>query len=369
MVGQNRTVYLVVGLSGAGKSFVCSQVAPYSYRIKFDRLRGTDKRRLALVQASQQARPIVADITKLVSTTITHNPEFTFKVIFVNEDLGVIRDRLEKRGGHFNEGAAVRRLQRLRLLSARYHAYSGTADECTQWLKHELRVAGGLGKSNQFYVYGIYELEPKTLRYIGKGHRDPDSGYDRVDHYDPQHLWSHRRSGVVFDNLRALVSSGRRYCVEIIEDGLTELEAFERERALIRENAKLGLWNQTDGGVVGWTLSAETRKKLSEARRGKKYGPRPESWRAALAAAARRRAADPAWRAAHSLALKGRTLTEDHKRAISAACKGKGRPKGWVITDEEARVLNLNSAGRVELTDSQKKQLRRYRYQHKDNPE
>ncbi len=363
MIGENRKIYLVIGLSGAGKSFVCSSVAPYSYRVKFDRLRGGEKRRQVLEQASQQHLPIVADITKLVSTTIKLNPEFQYSVVFVNESLDIIRQRVEERGGRFNELASQRRQARLQNLSQRYGAFSGTADECTQWLKHELRVTNGVPETSNFYVYGIYELGPKVLRYVGKGHRNAENGYDRIDHYDQRYFVTNRRQGIVFDRLRELISQGKRYVVEIITDGLTEYQAFNEERAKIRECLSQGisLWNQSDGGRVGWTLSAETREKMSASRKGKKYGPRPQEWKDSLKEAARRRAADPAWRAAHSAKLLGKPLSGEHRQAISASLKGRGRPKGWAISEDEAQFLGI-LPGRAELTDDQKLKIRNYRY-------
>jgi len=361
MVGQNKKVYLVIGLSGSGKSFVCSQVAPYSYRIKFDRLRGGNRRQEALKQASQQDKPIVADITKLVSTTIKLNPEFVYKVVFIDESLEVVRQRIELRGGTYNEEAVLKRQKRLRSLALRHQAFSGSSDECLQWLKHELRLGSGIPEPAQFYVYGIYELNPKELRYIGKGHRNPESGYDRVDHYDQRYLLEHRKQGVVFDRLNELISRGIDYCIEIIEDGLTEYAAFERERTLIRAHGLTGLWNRTDGGSVGWTLSEETRRKMSESRKGKKYGPRPQAWKDNLAKAARRRADSLEWRLSHSARLVGKSLSAEHRKAISSACKGNGRPKGWELTRDESEFLGVKE-GKVELNSGQKSCLRRYRY-------
>jgi len=188
--------------------------------------------------------------------------------------------------------------------------------------------------------------------YVGKGHRDTTNGYDRVRLYY-QAFQRNLRQQAVWNRVRSAQSFSHR----ILEDNLTEPQAFSRERFWVTQFS--GLVNQTGGGHSGWTLSAESRKKMSLARTGKKYGPRNKRWRKSMSDGATRRANDPIWKAAHSARLTGRKLSEETKSKISKGFRG-GRPKGWTVSKNEAQHLGT-SAGRVTLTHDQKKKLRNFR--------
>lgn len=95
---------------------------------------------------------------------------------------------------------------------------------------------------------------------------------------------------------------------EILESGLTESEAGEREVYYIKKYHSLSTqngYNIETGGRVNFHLSEETRRKISEARRGKKMAPRGEEYRKRLSAA-----------------LTGRAFSPEHCRRISEAKKG-----------------------------------------------
>lgn len=117
-----------------------------------------------------------------------------------------------------------------------------------------------------FYVYAFIRPDG-TPYYIGKGHGA--RAYSRTRHIKPKPDFSN----VVF-----------------LETGLTELGAFALERRLIRWHGRkdIGtgiLYNRTDGGdgtaglkIIGRVngpTSEETKRKISEANKGRKLG---KSW-------------------------------------------------------------------------------------------
>lgn len=157
---------------------------------------------------------------------------------------------------------------------------------------------------NRFYVYVHRKASDNKPFYVGKGQKE-------------RAWWKHNRNphwnNVV--NKHGLI-------IDVIFDNLTEDEAFQIEIDTILEFEYFGykLVNMTKGGdgPAGRTFSEETRekmslaqktsekvrearKKVSEARRGVKVGPRP----------------------ATSKALKGKPKSEAHRLAAQAAkrCK------------------------------------------------
>ena len=131
---------------------------------------------------------------------------------------------------------------------------------------------------------------------------------------------------------------------------ITALESgFDSEEALneaeIRYIAELNpQYNMTEGGegISGFTYtqSEETRKKISEAKKGKKRPPFTEEWKKKISEACRSRIQGPhteETRRKISETKKGKKLppfTEEHKTKISEAMKGK--PK----SEEHKRKLS-----------------------------
>lgn len=135
------------------------------------------------------------------------------------------------------------------------------------------------------------------------------------------------------------------FVVEIVSTFQTAAEAFECERLVIARLRSEGyaLTNATDGGSGsggrdrGRPLSERTKKKLRQAHLGKKQSAetvakrvekvrgmrRTPEQRAAMKAAAEKRALDPEYRKKISMALTGRTLSPETRAKMSASLKGK----------------------------------------------
>lgn len=140
-----------------------------------------------------------------------------------------------------------------------------------------------------FYVYVHRRKTDGRVFYVGKG--------------------SGRRAKALGGRSKSwhAIVEAHGFAWEIVEDGLTETEAFEREKAVIADLGRSGLCNLTagGGGMYGYHWSPETLKAAAEKRRGQKRTPE----QIARLAEGQKRA--------------GRTLTEEAKRKLSELYKGK----------------------------------------------
>lgn len=136
-----------------------------------------------------------------------------------------------------------------------------------------------------FYVYAV--KANGEICYVGKGHRDTETGYDRVKHYTK--LWRAHRSASLYNELKRRLDAGQELSTEVLEDDLTEAQSFAREKVWIStlESQGARLINLTSGGHSGWTLSPASCKKMSDIRRGKKLGPMSNDAKIAMSEAKR----------------------------------------------------------------------------------
>jgi hypothetical protein len=154
-----------------------------------------------------------------------------------------------------------------------------------------------------YYTYA-YLREDKTPYYIGKGQSNRAYRRSKRDIKPPK------------DKSRIL----------ILKNNLTEEEAFKHERYMIavfgRKDLGTGiLYNRTDGGdgASGRIPNEETRRKISEAHKGKTHSKET--------------------RRKLSQAHKGKTLSEEHKRKMSKSLMGNDHSKGNKIDREIVNKL------------------------------
>lgn len=176
-----------------------------------------------------------------------------------------------------------------------------------------------------FYVYVLFRHDSGQPFYVGKG------AGKRIGAHTRDKRNSHKA---------AIIEKAKRdgrECPRVkVAVGLSEDDAFAVEIALI---AAIGrgergpLVNMTDGGEgrSGYKCSQETRAAMSAARKGRKMS---ETHRAAISAANRQRWSDPTARAEASKRFAGRTLSVETRRRMSEARKRK-----W--ESEEGRALML----------------------------
>jgi hypothetical protein len=165
-----------------------------------------------------------------------------------------------------------------------------------------------------FYVY-IHKLatDGKPF-YVGKG-----SG---------KRAWSKQRN-----QFWKNVANKHGFSVEIVKDGLTEIEAYELEAKLVSEYGRDNLTNLSDGGYgsASGRVVGENEKRLKRERFAGKPG---RQWSAEQREAARVRGT-------------GRKHTEEARRKISEAKKGKPQPwSGHSLTEEGRERIRQSKLGK-----------------------
>lgn len=105
------------------------------------------------------------------------------------------------------------------------------------------------------------------------------------------------------------------YTVELYATGLQEWYAFELEKDLILYYGKENLCNKADGGdgQSGWNLSEETKRKMAEAKVGKK---RDERTKNKISKKLKNRVFSDETIKRMSEAKKGKVFSDEHKRKI-----------------------------------------------------
>ena len=125
--GSKKELIIVTGAPASGKSWVVSQLSNYDV-IDSDVVRKKD-----LVSRCEAASKPVLTLTVGVSTFIKRNPQFSVKLVVIQEDEQVINNRMLGRNGRVT-GTIKRRIKRM-LSLAKQAVFSGTADEVLKYLK------------------------------------------------------------------------------------------------------------------------------------------------------------------------------------------------------------------------------------------
>lgn len=175
----------------------------------------------------------------------------------------------------------------------------------------------------QFYVY-THSRPDGSVFYVGKGTIKRSMKLSRPE--NPHHI-------------NVVNKYGRKNIIVRTHPCRDEGQAFDLERMMISGYRASGikLVNMTDGGEgsSGTVVSAETRVKMSVARKGKKASPE--------AIQAQKDAFTPERRAAMSLLHKGRRISDETRAAISRAKKG---VKKGSFSDEWRANLSASRMGK-----------------------
>ena len=178
-------------------------------------------------------------------------------------------------------------------------------------------------ENNRFYVY-TYSTDQDGTFYVGKGRKNRINASHKESLYCHRILEKCKREGVYV------------YRDKIIE-GVSEEDAFHWEKELIGLYHPKGNLTQGGEGVSGYKHTPETRRKMSEARKGK---PLSDETRCKM-----------------SEVKKGKPLSDEHKRKMSEAQKGeKNHNFGKPFTEEHKRKLSEANKGKP-LSEDQKRKL------------
>lgn len=187
--------------------------------------------------------------------------------------------------------------------------------------------------SDAFYVYEHWRPDTNECFYVGKG--KANRAY-RVTPGSRKRNWR-------YQNIVAKVQRlGLDIDIRIITGLLSEADAFRQEAARIAYWRSIGvdLVNITTGGggTAGLSPSAEARRKISEANRGRV--PSPEE-RARISVGCRSSEAHKAHCRALAAAQKGVPRSAELRAKLSAAKKGKHKgPRKWTLSPEGHRNMS-----------------------------
>jgi len=152
-------------------------------------------------------------------------------------------------------------------------------------------------------VYALIDPRSDQMRYIGKA-------LD-VEQRDRNHFKQRKCGRSAKDEwLRELHARGLRADMIVLEE-CTPGESADREKYWIARARWRGmpLLNMKHGGQGRLSTSVETRKRISDAVKGKGHGPE--------------------WRAAHAAALRGRKASPETKAKMGRAQMGNQRAQKW----------------------------------------
>ena len=181
-----------------------------------------------------------------------------------------------------------------------------------------------------YYTYAFLR-EDRTPYYIGKG--KGNRAYRRRD--------------------KGIKPPKDKSKILILKQNLTEEESFRHEVYMIavfgRKDLGTGiLHNRTNGGdgVSGAVVSDETRRKMSEALKGK---PRSKEIRRKISEAHKGKTHSEETKRKLSESQKGKTHSEETKRKLSEAKKGK------TFSEEHKRKLSESQKGKSRSEESKRK--------------
>ena len=187
----------------------------------------------------------------------------------------------------------------------------------------------------EYYTYA-YLREDRTPYYIGKG-----------------------KGNRIYDKRKTSKSPKDKSRIIYLKQNLTEEEAFRHEIYMIavfgRKDLGTGiLRNKTNGGegLSGAIVSDETRRKVSEAKKGNTNWlgkTRSEETKRKISEAQKGKIFSEVHRKKISEAHKGRTFSEESKRKMSEAAKGK------IHSEETRRKMRQSSKDKTHSEETKRK--------------
>lgn len=152
MTTKKQKVYLVCGVAGAGKSWVCSRLEHLIHYHPSDTLGKKDPTRTLELH----------DRTCGTSTTIKRWRSMGIEVIpvFVMGDFLQVKQQLINRGGKITKGL-YSRWKRMKVVAKQYSVFTGSSSEVLKWLKQELSY-----RNEKHIIYKA--TSPSGKIYIGK---------------------------------------------------------------------------------------------------------------------------------------------------------------------------------------------------------
>lgn len=129
-------VYIVSGVSGAGKSWVCNQLTKYAKYIPYDKTLMLE----AIATMKKATMPILYDIVTNVSTFIKKNQDsLDIRLIIIAGDFLQVKAQLLDRGGKVTK-SLYSRWKRMKYHSKHNAIFTGSSQEVLDFLKTQLKT-------------------------------------------------------------------------------------------------------------------------------------------------------------------------------------------------------------------------------------
>lgn len=137
---MSNTVYLVCGVPGSGKSWVCEQLTDaFEYVRNDDYFEDEDGRFAAMLALMDSQKPILTDcpFAERVLREHLEYASFTVKPYFIVEPTHIVQTRYRKRTGQQLPQASVTRSMSIIKRADEWGAPRGTSEQVLQMLKTE----------------------------------------------------------------------------------------------------------------------------------------------------------------------------------------------------------------------------------------
>lgn len=167
------------------------------------------------------------------------------------------------------------------------------------------------------YVYGHYKADTGELFYIGKG--------------NGKRAWEHRSRN---PHWKAIVNK-HGLSVKILEDNLTDEQAYQKEKSLVEEIGLDNLSNMTEGGIG---LTSEVAKKVMNRADVKKK----------VSDASKRHWQDETFRNKITTSMKITRASDNYKKAHSTAMKKLAENPDWLEKTRNTAKTYARDPVRVE---------------------
>lgn len=136
-LGDKSDLFIVCGVSGSGKSWVCNQLKDISYYVSYDEI-PREQHYYEFIEGSKTNLPILYDPFRSPTTILRrYSTQFNTRLIVIDEPLDTIVSRIKQRGGKPN----IDSLEKIRGKIPRWRQYaefSGTSDQVLEYLKSEM---------------------------------------------------------------------------------------------------------------------------------------------------------------------------------------------------------------------------------------
>jgi len=127
------TIFMVIGCSGSGKSWVCNQLKDLFTYISYD---STRKKNHISGLLAYSDKPKLYDPPIKISTFFKRNSSrFNIRCVAILESDDVVKSRIEKRGGEWTDHISKRN-KTMRKRAEKYAEFSGTSEQVLDYLKN-----------------------------------------------------------------------------------------------------------------------------------------------------------------------------------------------------------------------------------------